>query len=132
LYSYNRKEVYVGSLQLIQGLRAISWWHTPVSPRTWPFEPLDPQPSTSRFGPVREVEKSLVLEAAFDAVQLSNRHKSGVAMRFPRLARIRTDKPSTEADRLETLMALIEDPTVPISPGADGPAGADDVVKQRG
>lgn len=64
----------------------------------------------ARFGPVREVEKSLVVEVAFDAVQLSNRHKSGVAMRFPRLARIRTDKPATEADRLETLMALIETP----------------------
>jgi DNA ligase 1 len=65
--------------------------------------------TTARFGPVREVEKSLVLEVAFDAVQLSNRHKSGVAMRFPRLARIRTDKPPAEADRLETLMALVED-----------------------
>jgi DNA ligase-1 len=64
--------------------------------------------TTARFGPVREVEKALVLEVAFDAVQLSNRHKSGVAMRFPRLARIRTDKPAAEADRLETLMALIE------------------------
>jgi DNA ligase-1 len=67
--------------------------------------------TTARFGPVREVEKSMVLEVAFDAVQLSNRHKSGVAMRFPRLARIRTDKPATEADRLETLMALVEDRT---------------------
>jgi DNA ligase-1 len=65
--------------------------------------------TTARFGPVREVAKSLVLEVAFDAVQLSNRHKSGVAMRFPRLARIRTDKPADEADRLETLMALVED-----------------------
>jgi DNA ligase-1 len=65
--------------------------------------------TTARFGPVREVEKALVLEVAFDAVQLSNRHKSGVAMRFPRLARIRTDKPAAEADRLETLIALIED-----------------------
>jgi DNA ligase-1 len=64
--------------------------------------------TTARFGPVREVEKSMVLEVAFDAVQLSNRHKSGVAMRFPRLARIRTDKPASEADRLETLMALVE------------------------
>jgi DNA ligase-1 len=64
--------------------------------------------TTARFGPVREVEKSMVLEVAFDAVQLSNRHKSGVAMRFPRLARIRTDKPAAEADRLETLMALVE------------------------
>ena len=65
--------------------------------------------TTARFGPVREVEKSMVLEVAFDAVQLSNRHKSGVAMRFPRLARIRADKPANEADRLETLMALVED-----------------------
>ena len=68
--------------------------------------------TTARFGPVREVEKIMVLEVAFDAVQLSNRHKSGIAMRFPRLARIRTDKPAAEADRLETLMALVEDKTV--------------------
>jgi DNA ligase 1 len=64
--------------------------------------------TSARFGPVREVEKSMVLEVAFDAVQLSNRHKSGVAMRFPRVSRIRTDKPAAEADRLETLMALVE------------------------
>lgn len=64
--------------------------------------------TTARFGPVREVAKTMVLEVAFDAAQLSTRHKSGVAMRFPRLARIRTDKPAEEADRLETLMALIE------------------------
>jgi len=62
----------------------------------------------ARFGPVREVEKALVLEVAFDAAQLSNRHKSGVALRFPRIARIRTDKPAAEADRLESLMAVIE------------------------
>jgi DNA ligase 1 len=64
--------------------------------------------TTARFGPVREVEKELVLEVAFDAVQLSNRHKSGVAMRFPRLSRLRTDKPASEADRLDSLMALLE------------------------
>ena len=64
--------------------------------------------TVARFGPVREVEKALVLEVAFDAAQLSNRHKSGVALRFPRIARIRTDKPAAEADRLETLMALVE------------------------
>jgi DNA ligase-1 len=68
--------------------------------------------TTARFGPVREVEKDMVLEVAFDAVQLSNRHKSGVAMRFPRLARIRADKPAMDADRLETLMALVEDRAV--------------------
>lgn len=64
--------------------------------------------TVARFGPVREVEKSLVLEVAFDAAQLSTRHKSGVAMRFPRIARIRTDKPAAEADRLEHVMALVE------------------------
>jgi DNA ligase-1 len=62
----------------------------------------------ARFGPVREVEKSFVLEVAFDAAQLSTRHKSGVALRFPRIARLRTDKPAAEADRLETLMRLVE------------------------
>ena len=69
--------------------------------------------TTARFGPVREVEKALVLEVAFDAAQLSTRHKSGVALRFPRIARIRADKPATEADRLETLMAHVEDRTAP-------------------
>jgi DNA ligase-1 len=64
--------------------------------------------TVARFGPVREVEKALVLEVAFDAAQLSSRHRSGVALRFPRIARIRTDKPASEADRLESLMALVE------------------------
>jgi DNA ligase-1 len=64
--------------------------------------------TTARFGPVREVEKAMVLEVAFDAAQLSTRHKSGVALRFPRIARIRTDKPAAEADRLEVLMRLVE------------------------
>jgi DNA ligase-1 len=64
--------------------------------------------TTARFGPVREVEKAMVLEVAFDAAQLSSRHKSGVALRFPRIARIRTDKPAAEADRLEVLMRLVE------------------------
>ena len=56
-----------------------------------------------RFGPVREVEKTLVLEVAFDSIHLSKRHKSGLAMRFPRISRIRTDKPAAEADTIETL-----------------------------
>jgi DNA ligase-1 len=60
-----------------------------------------------RFGPVREVEKSLVLEVAFDSLHNSGRHKSGVAMRFPRIARIRTDKPAAEADRIDTLKRLV-------------------------
>jgi DNA ligase-1 len=59
------------------------------------------------FGPVRQVEPKLVFEVAFDSVHRSTRHKSGVAMRFPRIHRIRWDKPASEADRLETLTAMI-------------------------
>jgi DNA ligase-1 len=63
--------------------------------------------TVERFGPVREVEKSLVLEVAFDSIHLSTRHKSGVAMRFPRISRIRIDKPAVEADRLATLRSMV-------------------------
>ncbi|HKT15429.1 MAG TPA: cisplatin damage response ATP-dependent DNA ligase [Allosphingosinicella sp.] len=62
--------------------------------------------TVQRFGPVREVEKILVLEVAFDSIHLSKRHKSGLAMRFPRISRIRTDKPAQEADRVATLKTL--------------------------
>ncbi len=61
-----------------------------------------------RFGPVCEVKKNLVLEVAFDAVNKSSRHKSGVALRFPRIHRIRWDKPAAEADQLETLLKFIK------------------------
>jgi len=65
----------------------------------------------NRFGPVREVvhepEAGLVLEIAFEGLNRSTRHKSGVAMRFPRIARIRWDKPPGEADRIEHLEALL-------------------------
>ncbi|WP_158742817.1 cisplatin damage response ATP-dependent DNA ligase [Acidisphaera sp. L21] len=64
--------------------------------------------TTNRYGPVREVERGMVMEIAFDAAQRSNRHKSGVALRFPRVARLRWDKPAAEADKLETLMNTIE------------------------
>lgn len=64
--------------------------------------------TTQRFGPVRQVSAGLVLEVAFDAAHRSARHKSGVAMRFPRIARIRWDKPAAEADRLETIERLID------------------------
>lgn len=64
--------------------------------------------TVQRFGPVREVEKSLVLEVAFDSVHASKRHKSGLAMRFPRIARIRSDKPAHEADLIETLRNMVK------------------------
>ncbi|MBX7458770.1 cisplatin damage response ATP-dependent DNA ligase [Qipengyuania sp. 1NDH17] len=65
--------------------------------------------TVNRFGPVRETDKSLVFEVAFDSVHESKRHKSGLAMRFPRIHRIRWDKPPHEADRIEALRALIAD-----------------------
>ena len=63
--------------------------------------------TVARFGPVREVEKTLVLEIAFDSLHASGRHKSGVAMRFPRIARLRTDKPAHEADTIAGLRKLV-------------------------
>ena len=63
--------------------------------------------TVERFGPVREVDKSLVLEVAFDSIHSSTRHKSGLAMRFPRVSRIRIDKPAAEADRLQTLRSMV-------------------------
>ncbi len=65
------------------------------------------QNTVARFGPVREVEKTLVLEVAFDSLHTSSRHKSGIAMRFPRISRIRTDKPAAEADRIATLLSMV-------------------------
>jgi len=67
--------------------------------------------TTDRFGPVREVvherDQGLVLEVAFEGLQRSTRHKSGLAMRFPRISRLRWDKPPREADRLERLETMI-------------------------
>jgi len=65
--------------------------------------------TVNRFGPVREADRSLVFEVAFDSVHASKRHKSGLAMRFPRISRIRADKPAHEADRIETLRAMVKD-----------------------
>ena len=62
--------------------------------------------TVERFGPVRSVEPGLVLEIAFDSVHESTRHKSGLAMRFPRVHRIRWDKPAKEADTVENLAKL--------------------------
>ena len=63
--------------------------------------------TVDRFGPVRAVSQELVLEVAFDSVNRSSRHKSGLAMRFPRIHRIRWDKPAGEADQVEALEKLV-------------------------
>ena len=70
--------------------------------------------TVERFGPVRAVragpEEGLVLEVAFEGLNRSARHRSGVAMRFPRISRLRWDKPPAEADRIETLEAMLPPP----------------------
>jgi DNA ligase-1 len=79
--------------------------------------------TVERFGPVRSVRadkrSGLVLEIAFEGLNRSTRHRSGVAMRFPRISRLRWDKPSAEADRIETLQALLDRPG-PASAGGQG------------
>ena len=68
--------------------------------------------TVERFGPVRSVRAErdfgLVLEVAFEGLQRSPRHKSGVAMRFPRVSRIRWDKPAREADTIDSVMDLLD------------------------
>ncbi|WP_323009567.1 cisplatin damage response ATP-dependent DNA ligase [Paracoccus sp. (in: a-proteobacteria)] len=65
------------------------------------------QNTTERYGPVRALAPKLVVEVAFEGLNRSTRHRSGVAMRFPRISRIRWDKPAVEADHLATLEAML-------------------------
>ena len=65
------------------------------------------QTTTEKFGPVRSVTPTLVVELGFEGIQASPRHKSGLAVRFPRMLRLRWDKPVDEADTLATLRALL-------------------------
>jgi DNA ligase-1 len=60
-----------------------------------------------KFGPVQRVKPELVFELAFEGIQKSPRHRSGIAVRFPRIARWRTDKKAEEADSIETIRALL-------------------------
>ena len=61
-----------------------------------------------KFGPVRSVKPTLVFELGFEGINRSPRHKSGIAVRFPRMLRIRTDKPLHEADTLASLETLLK------------------------
>jgi DNA ligase-1 len=65
------------------------------------------QNTTERFGPVRHVRPALVFEIAFENIQLSNRHKSGIAVRFPRISRWRHDKSPEEVDSLDAIRLLL-------------------------
>ena len=60
-----------------------------------------------KFGPVRTVKPELVFELAFEGLNRSSRHKSGIAVRFPRILRWRTDKPAAEADSLDSVRAML-------------------------
>ena len=64
--------------------------------------------TVERFGPVRSVKPELVFEIAFEGINVSTRHKSGVALRFPRMSRWRKDKPKEEANTLDDLKALLK------------------------
>jgi DNA ligase 1 len=66
------------------------------------------QNTIERFGPVRSVKPALVFEIAFEGIAKSSRHKSGIALRFPRIKRWRKDKPVTEANTLQDLMRFLE------------------------
>jgi DNA ligase-1 len=61
-----------------------------------------------KFGPVRSVKPTLVFELGFEGINLSSRHKSGIAVRFPRMLRIRSDKPVSEANTLDDLKMLLK------------------------
>jgi DNA ligase 1 len=80
--------------------------------------------TTEKFGPVRHVvhepDQGLVLEVAFEGLARSTRHKSGVAMRFPRINRLRWDKPPREADRLETLERMLKANSIQAVAAASG------------
>jgi DNA ligase-1 len=64
--------------------------------------------TVEKFGPVRVVKPELVFELGFEGIQKSTRHKSGIAVRFPRILRWRTDKPPAEADSLDTIKSMLE------------------------
>ena len=78
---------------------------------------------TGRFGPVRGVRPEIVFEVAFEGVRFSGRHKSGVALRFPRIKRWRKDKKAAEADTLESVRSLAQS-TVNLNP--EGPKTDED------
>ncbi|MFM9111250.1 MAG: ATP-dependent DNA ligase, partial [Prochlorococcaceae cyanobacterium] len=78
--------------------------------------------TTERFGPVRAVEPLQVFELAFEGLQPSGRHKSGIAVRFPRIRRWRRDKPAAEADTLASALALLS-PVSRMDPASPAPMG---------
>ena len=80
--------------------------------------------TVERFGPVRHVEPVHVFELGFEAIAPSSRHRSGVAVRFPRMLRWRKDKPASEADTLATLEALMQPVSANRRSAAESPVDA--------
>ena len=72
-----------------------------------------------KYGPVRAVSPEVVLEVSFDSIQKSARHKSGYALRFPRIVRLRPDKPAAEASTLEDVTEIYEKIAYPLERGSD-------------
>lgn len=81
--------------------------------------------TVEKFGPVRSVTPSMVFELGFEGIALSTRHKSGIAVRFPRMLRWRQDKPVAEADTLETLRELLPQTARNMSKRSDEAISAD-------
>jgi DNA ligase-1 len=100
-----RREVPgAGALQLVAFAKAYSGLSDAEFRRV---DALIRRSTIEKFGPVRSVKPTLVFELGFEGINRSTRHKSGIAVRFPRMLRIRDDKPLHEADTLQTLEALL-------------------------
>jgi DNA ligase-1 len=93
-----------GALQLVAFAKAYSGLSDAEFRRV---DALIRRSTIEKFGPVRSVKPTLVFELGFEGINRSTRHKSGIAVRFPRMLRIRDDKPLHEADTLQTLEALL-------------------------
>ena len=105
-----REPAVAGSLQLVAFSKAYSGLSDAE------FRDVDRvirQTTLEKFGPVRSVRPSLVFEIGFEGINRSPRHKSGIAVRFPRMLRLRTDKPLIEADTLQSLEQLLDMRPVP-------------------
>lgn len=99
-----REPVQPGALQLVTFAKAYSGLS---DAEFLEVDRVIRQTTVEKFGPVRSVRPSLVFELGFEGINRSPRHKSGIAVRFPRMLRLRGDKPLHEADTLQTLEALL-------------------------
>jgi DNA ligase-1 len=111
----HRRPADAGALQLVPFAKAYSGLTDEEFRR---IDAIIRRTTLEKFGPVRSLKPTLVFELGFEGINRSSRHRSGIAVRFPRMLRIRDDKPLHEADSLETLEAMLR-------VAAGGAAGAD-------